>query len=257
MQSRRPTPDRSKQRQRLLALGLPLAVAATLAAAAAGARAQVPDALQPALPATLALLEKAARSQLPASARLNLEIGRLDPRLQPAPCQRIEPHLLPGAPAWGRTRVGLRCLRGQVAWNIFLPVHIQVSAPALVATAPVAAGATLGAQHVQIASADWSAGTLSGRAEAPLADATLAQGRVLARPLVPGQPIRASDLQPRQWFAAGDTVEITAVGDGFSVGSQGQALTAGREGQPARVRTDSGRIVSGLPSGERRLEIRL
>lgn len=220
--------------------------------------AALPPALRSAAPAALALLTQAARAQLPAAARLNVEFGRLDARLQPAPCEQVQPHLLAGAPTWGRTRVGLRCLRGTVAWNIFIPVHVQVVAPALVATAPLAAGSTLSMQNVQLAMAEWTAGPGGIAAvEAPLTDAAQAEGRVLARPLAHGQALRPADLHTRQWFAAGDTVDIVAVGPGFAVAGQGQALTPGREGQPARVRTDSGRIVIGMPSGERRLELRI
>ena len=37
----------------------------------------------------------------------------------------------------------------------------------------------------------------------------------------------------------------------------GQALTNGIEGQPARVRTENGRVVTGVPAGERRMELTL
>jgi flagella basal body P-ring formation protein FlgA len=47
------------------------------------------------------------------------------------------------------------------------------------------------------------------------------------------------------------------VGSGFAVHGSGEALTAGMEGRSARVRTPSGRIVSGRPMGPRQMEIRL
>ncbi|HRI19241.1 MAG TPA: flagella basal body P-ring formation protein FlgA, partial [Burkholderiaceae bacterium] len=72
-----------------------------------------------------------------------------------------------------------------------------------------------------------------------------------------GQPLRQADLRARQWFAGGDTVQIVAVGNGFRISSEGQALGPGLEGQPARVRMEGGRIVTGLPAGERIVELRL
>jgi flagella basal body P-ring formation protein FlgA len=75
--------------------------------------------------------------------------------------------------------------------------------------------------------------------------------------LTPGQSVRATDLRRRQWFAAGETVQISAIGPGFRVSSEGQALGPGLEGQAARVRTESGRIVVGQPVAERRIEIDL
>ena len=72
-----------------------------------------------------------------------------------------------------------------------------------------------------------------------------------------GRSLRQSHLQPRQWFAAGETVQVVAQGSGFRVAGEGQALTPGIEGQPARVRTESGRVLTGLPVGERRVELNL
>jgi flagella basal body P-ring formation protein FlgA len=41
------------------------------------------------------------------------------------------------------------------------------------------------------------------------------------------------------------------------VAGAGEALTAGLEGMPARVRTESGRVISGMPVAERQLELAL
>jgi flagella basal body P-ring formation protein FlgA len=52
-------------------------------------------------------------------------------------------------------------------------------------------------------------------------------------------------------------VQISARGRGFAINVEGRALTSGREGHPARVRTESGRVVVGQPVGERRVELAL
>jgi flagella basal body P-ring formation protein FlgA len=91
----------------------------------------------------------------------------------------------------------------------------------------------------------------------PLANPELAVGRTLARALKPGQSLRQSHLKARQWFAAGDTVTVLAQGDGFAVAGEAQALNPGIEGQPVRLRTESGRVLTGLPIGERRVELPL
>ena len=82
-------------------------------------------------------------------------------------------------------------------------------------------------------------------------------GRTLAQSLRPGQAIRQGHVKTRQWFAVGETVKVVAVGEGFALESVGQAVTNGIEGQPARVRTEGGRIVTGVATGERRLELTL
>ena len=72
-----------------------------------------------------------------------------------------------------------------------------------------------------------------------------------------GQALRQADLKLRQWFAAGDPVRIVAVGPGFSVSGEGVALNPGLEGQAVRVRTESGRLVIGMPRADRRVEVTL
>ena len=90
-----------------------------------------------------ALGEQASAGLAPGAMRVEVEPGRLDPRLRLAPCERVEPHLPPGAQAWGRTRVGLRCTEGPKPWNVYLPVTVKVFAPALVAAAALPAGTVL------------------------------------------------------------------------------------------------------------------
>jgi flagella basal body P-ring formation protein FlgA len=85
--------------------------------------------------------------------------------------------------------------------------------------------------------------------------AELAVGRTLARAVQAGQAVRQSHLRARQWFAAGDVVKVMARGAGFAVAGSGQALTHGIEGQPARVRTESGQVLTGLPVADRQLEL--
>ena len=178
--------------------------------------------------------------------------GQLDPRLKLAPCQRVDVYLPPNQRVWGRSRVGLRCLEGAVAWNVYLPLNIKVFAPALVASQALAAGTVLQAEHLQPAEVDWAA------AESPVvALPAAALGRTLAHGLAAGAALREADLRKRQWFAVGDTVRVLAVGKGFTVAGEGVALTPGLEGQPARVRTEGGRLVTGVAAGERRVEVTL
>lgn len=184
--------------------------------------------------------------------RVVVEPGALNARLRLAPCARIEPYLPPGVRAWGRSRIGLRCTEGPTPWNVYLPVTVKVFAPAWVLGAPLAAGQVLQPGQLQRAEVDWAAA-----ATPPLADAAQLVGRQLARALPVGAPLRAADLRQRQWFAAGDTVQVVAQGSGFSISGEGQALTPGNEGQPARIRTESGRILTAEPVGERRAEVKL
>jgi flagella basal body P-ring formation protein FlgA len=204
------------------------------------------------LSAAADLARDAALPAAPRGARVLAEPGTLDPRLRLAPCERIEPHLLAGQPAWGRTRIGLRCAAGPVAWRVSLPVEVRVLAPALVARGHTPAGTPLATDLFLRAEVDWAASP-----QPPLASLDGVAGRTLARAVGAGQPLRPGDLQPRQWFAGGDVVRVVAVGPGYSVATEGVALGSGIEGQPVRVRTESGRILVGRPVAAQRVEVTL
>jgi flagella basal body P-ring formation protein FlgA len=222
-------------------------VAAPLVASAQTAAPDVPDAaLREQVSATLRQAA-AAHPGIPNGARVVVELGRLDARLRLAPCERVEPQW--PASAWGAVRVGLRCAAGPTRWHVHLPATVQVLAPGWVAAADLAAGTELAPSHLRRAEVDLAAG---GVVEQPLL-----LGRALARPLVAGAPVRGADLRARQWFAAGDVVQVVAVGRGYRVSGQGQAMAPGVEGQRVRVRTDSGRIVTGVPVAPSRVEVPL
>lgn len=187
-----------------------------------------------------------------APARVEVEVGQLDSRLSLAPCARIEPYLPQGARMAGHTRIGIRCLQGPTRWNVYLPLTVKIYARSLVAGTNLPAGTVLQAQHLAEAEVD-----LAASPDPAIARADNALGRTLARPLSHGDALRQGDLKARSWFAAGDTVRVVAVGAGFAISAEGQALSPGLEGQSTRVRTESGRIVVGMPVGERRIEVPL
>ncbi len=184
--------------------------------------------------------------------RVEVVIGQLDPRLHLAPCQNIEPYVPAGMRLWGKARIGLRCKVGPTPWNVYLPVMVKVWGRALVVPAGAAAGSVLTSADLVEAEVD-----LAEEFTPAVVEPRLAVGRVLAQNLKPGQTLRQAHLKIRQWFAAGDTIKVIASGDGFSLESEAQALSNGVEGQPARVRTESGHVLTGLPSGERRIEVSL
>ena len=186
--------------------------------------------------------------------RMEVSVGSLDSRLRLAPCARVEPYLPTGAKLWGRTRLGLRCVEGPTAWNVFLPVTVKAYGPAWVLTGPVAAGTVLSAQDAMEAEVDWaeeSAPVMAnpdmwgGQVAARPLVAGQGLGQVPAPPLVAGQALRQSMVRPPQLFRAGAQVKVLAQGPGYAVASAGQAMSAGVAGQTVRIRMDNGRIISG------------
>ncbi|AKJ30977.1 flagellar basal body P-ring formation chaperone FlgA [Caldimonas brevitalea] len=194
----------------------------------------------------------AAGSPAPRFTRIEVSVGELDSRLKLAPCVRMEPYMPAGLRPWGRTRIGVRCVEGPTRWNVFLPVTVRVFAEAWVARGPLSAGTVLSLDHLQRGETD-----LAAAVSPAVTDAGVVAGRTLARPLVEGEVLKLSDLRPKQWFGIGDTVKVIAVGQGFTVHGEGRAMAPGLEGQAVRIRTDSGRIITGFASAERTVEVPL
>ena len=188
----------------------------------------------------------------PGAPRIEVSVGELDSRLRLAPCERTEPHLPDGTRLWGKSRIGVRCVQGPVKWNVYLPVTVKVFGTGLVARHALAAGAVLAAADLVPAEVD-----LAEDASPAVADPDRAAERTLARPLKPGQSLRLAHLRPRQWFASGATVTVVAQGEGFSVSGQALALGPGTEGVPVRLRIDGGRVLTGVATGDHRVELTL
>nr|UKE84345.1 flagellar basal body P-ring formation chaperone FlgA [Pectobacterium sp. PL152] len=81
---------------------------------------------------------------------------------------------------------------------------------------------------------------------APYTDVTRRTGRSPLRDLTPGQVITASMIR-RAWVVkAGQSVQIIAQGEGFTINGEGKAMNNAAAGQAVRVRTANGQIISGI-----------
>ncbi|AVS86239.1 flagellar biosynthesis protein FlgA [Paracidovorax avenae] len=184
--------------------------------------------------------------------RMEVSVGQLDSRLRLAPCARVEPYLPAGSRLWGRTRLGLRCVEGATAWNVFLPVTVKAYGPAWVLTGNVASGAVLTEADATQAEVDWAAETT-----AIVANPENWVGQVASRPLMAGQALRQHMVKAPMAFRAGSPVRVVAQGRGYSVTSAGQAVTAGSIGETVRVRMDNGRVIAGIVSNDGTVEVGL
>jgi flagella basal body P-ring formation protein FlgA len=201
--------------------------------------------LQPAIASVLG--EEGAGSLRP-----EVILGRLDPRLRLAACQRVEPYLPPGTRLWGRSRIGLRCLEGAVRWNVFLPVTVRAWGPAWVLRRPVAAGAILTEQDAEIAEIDWA------EQHAPvLADTEPWVGQQAAYALAAGQALRRHMVRPVPAFGPGAQVRVAGRAGSLQVTALGTALGPGIAGQPVKVRLPGGRVVTGTVRPDHSVEVSL
>ncbi|MBX9444433.1 flagellar basal body P-ring formation chaperone FlgA [Dickeya chrysanthemi] len=149
---------------------------------------------------------------------------------------------LPGnARMWGNLSVSVSCNQDRR----FIQVEVQVTGSYVVAAAPLSRGSELAAGDIR---------TVRGRIDQlpPRALFTLeeAQGAIALRDIAPGQAITQVMIRKPWVIRAGQNVQILAQGDGFSVRSEGKAMNNAASGQPARARTASGQVVSGIASGD-------
>ena len=186
------------------------------------------------------------------SLRMEVSVGALDPRLQLAPCSKVEPYMPAGTRLWGKSRLGLRCLAGTTRWNVFMPVTVKAMGRAWVAKTNVMAGTVLTANDAMEAEVDWA-----DDASPVVANAEQWIGQVAARSWMAGQTVRQAMVKPAQVFQAGTQIRVLAQGVGFQVLSDGQAITSGVVGQPAKVRLDSGRVMSGVVQDARTIVVEM
>jgi flagella basal body P-ring formation protein FlgA len=184
--------------------------------------------------------------------RMEVSVGALDPRLQLAPCAKVEPYMPPGTRLWGKSRLGLRCVSGSTRWNVSMPVTVKALGRAWVAKSNVPAGTVLTAADAIEAEVDWA-----DDASPVVANRDNWIGQVASRSWVAGQTVRQAMVKPAQVFQAGTQIRVLAQGVGFQVLSDGQAVTAGVVGQPAKVRLDSGRVMSGVVQDARTIVIEM
>ncbi len=223
----------------LAAAGLCLALATGAAAAP----------LAPA-DAVRALAEKEANAALgPQGLRAEVSVGRIKLPSQTGECRRSTAFVPAGARLWGRSHIGLRCLEG-ADWSMLVPVHVRVYGPALVTSRPLPAHQPIDTESLSRVEVE-----LTRQTQAVVAEAAELEDRVTSRPIGAGQLIPLSALKAPQVIAAGDMVRVVSAGQGFSVSLTGQALSAAQDGQRVRVRTDAGKVVSGIARPGRVVEV--
>lgn len=232
---------------------LGLVVSAAPAAAQAPSTGQEADGKQTLLRDTQQWLDAAVSNLHPSESvplRMSVEVGQLNPRLALAPCARVEPYIPAGSQLWGKTRLGVRCLDGATRWTVFLPVTIKAFGPAWIVKGNVLPGKVLTEDDAMEAEVDWA------EERSPILG-TPAQwvGQVASRSLTAGQALRQGMTRPAQVFQAGAQVRVVAQGVGFHITTAGQALSAGYVGQPARVKMDNGRVMSGIVLDERTIRM--
>jgi len=189
-----------------------------------------------------------ARSQ--PGLRAEITVGEIDPHLRLVPCERTEAFLRPGGHLWGRSFVGFRCLQ-RSGWSISVPVTIRLFGPSLVAVQPLAALQPISASAVRPEEIE-----VSREPGGVVTQMDQVEDRICTRSIEPGSPIPLSCLRTMPAVAQGEPVKLVGIGSGFSISTDGTALSTAAAGELVRVRTESGRTVSGFARKGRVVEVR-
>ena len=204
------------------------------------ASAQQPIAQRQNLPALRAVVEQYLQTQsagLPG--QVSIKVGNVDPRTSLAACPAPEAFQQPGARAWGKTTVGVRCT-APMPWTVYIQATVSVVAEYVAAAVPLAQG-----QAVDAAQLVMLQGDIAAMPNGIITDMAQAIGRTPTASLQAGTPLRLDTLKSKPVVQQGQAVRLVSTGSNFSVSTEARALGNAGEGQVAQARTRSGTVVSG------------
>ena len=180
--------------------------------------------------------------------KVSYKINEIDQRITLSECARLEAFLPSGSQLMGKTAIGVRCNEAN-GWSIFVPVQIRISLNLLVSARPLPLGHTL--QKEDIASQAIETSRTDG-----LTDPKQAVGKVLRYNIAAGQVLREDTLRLPYSVTQGQIVQLVVQGSGFSIRSEGVALSNASEGQTVQIRTNLGRVISGVARADGVVEIK-
>jgi flagella basal body P-ring formation protein FlgA len=200
------------------------------------ALAQAPRQNLAALPHIVEQYLKTQAAGLPGDVKVS--VSPLDPRINLAPCPAPEAFQQPGARAWGKTTVGVRCTAP--AWTIYVQAQVSVMTDYVAASVPLAQG-----QPIEPGQLVLLKGDIASMPNGILTDIAQAVGRSPLVSLPSGAPLRSDTLKSRPVVQQGQAVRLVGIGANFSVASEAKAIGTAADGQVVQVRTASGTVVSG------------
>jgi flagella basal body P-ring formation protein FlgA len=170
---------------------------------------------------------------------VSVKVGAVDPRTALAHCPAPEAFLQPGARAWGKTTVGVRCTAPS-SWTIFIQAQVNVKADYVAAAVPLAQGQPVEQGQLMLVKGD-----IAAMPNGIVTDMAQAIGRTPTVSLAAGTPLRLDTLRSKPVVQQNQAVRLVLNGNGFSVSAEGRAIGTAGEGQVVQVRTPSGTVVSG------------
>jgi len=172
--------------------------------------------------------------------KVTITVGAVDPRLNLAACPAPQAFMAPGARAWGKTTVGVRCTAPS-SWTIYLQANVAVVGDYVASAVPLAQGQAIDASQLVTMQGD-----LAALPAGIATDMSQVVGASTNISLPPGTPMRLDTLRRKPVVMQGQLVRVVSSGNGFQVASEGRAIGSAGDGQTVQVRTQSGQQISGV-----------
>jgi flagella basal body P-ring formation protein FlgA len=171
--------------------------------------------------------------------QVGVQVGALDQRMRLAACPAPQAFQQPGARAWGKTTVGVRCTAP--AWTIYIQAQVSIVSDYVAAAVPLAQGQPIDQTQLVVMQGD-----IAAMPNGIVTDIAQALGRSPTVSLPAGSPLRLDTLRSQPVVKQGQLVRIVSSGAGFSVSAEARAIGTAGEGQVVQVRTPGGAIISGV-----------
>lgn len=204
---------------------------------------QDPDALRQAVEQYL----QAQTTGLPG--KVSITVGKVNQRMSLAACPSPQAFQQPGARAWGKTTVGVRCT-APTAWTVYIQAQVSVFAEYVAAAVPLAPG-----QQIEKAQLAMVKGDIAALPNGAVTDMAQAIGRSSTISLPSGAPLRLDMLRSKPVVQQGQLVKVVTSGNGFSVSAEARAIGTAADGQVVQARTPGGTIVSGIARAGGQVEV--
>jgi flagella basal body P-ring formation protein FlgA len=180
---------------------------------------------------------------------VTVKVGAIDTRTALAACPAPEAFLQPGARAWGKTTVGIRCTAPS-NWTLFVQAQVNVKAEYVAAALPLAQGQPIEQSQLVLVKGD-----IAAMPNGIVTDMAQAIGRTPTVSLAAGMPLRLDNLRSKPVVQQGQAVRLVSTGSGFSVSGEGKAIGNAGEGQVVQVRTSGGSVISGTAKAGGMVEV--
>jgi flagella basal body P-ring formation protein FlgA len=172
--------------------------------------------------------------------QVTVTVGAIDPRMQLAACPDPQAFFIPGARAWGKTTVGVRCAT-PATWTVYIQANVTVVGEYIAAAAPLVQGQPIDANQLTVLKGD-----LTMLPAGIATDASQVIGRSASVSLPPGTPLRLDTLRSKPVVQSGQLVRLVSSGSGFSVSAEGRAMSTAGDGQVVQVKTGNGQQITGI-----------